>query len=144
MSIRDILEKIKRGVISDRFFWVSLILLVGATSFSLGRLSTQTGTAKGKVPISIQKVPMQASIELASSSMNMRVEATTTAPHTTSVPKAKATETGAYVASKGGKKYHLPWCSGAKRISDENKVWFKDKASAEAAGYTPASNCPGI
>jgi hypothetical protein len=51
---------------------------------------------------------------------------------------------GGYVASKSGTKYHLPWCSGAKRIKEENKVWFKTQAEAEDAGYTPAANCKGI
>jgi methylphosphotriester-DNA--protein-cysteine methyltransferase len=49
-----------------------------------------------------------------------------------------------YVASKKGKKYHLPTCVGAKTISEANKVWFVTKADAEKAGYTPAGNCKGI
>ena len=52
--------------------------------------------------------------------------------------------TGTYVASKTGTKYHLPGCSGAKRIKEENKVWFETKEQAAAAGYEPAANCPGI
>ncbi len=51
---------------------------------------------------------------------------------------------GGYVASKNGTKYHFPWCGSAKQIKEENKIWFKTKAEAEAAGYTPASNCKGI
>jgi methylphosphotriester-DNA--protein-cysteine methyltransferase len=51
---------------------------------------------------------------------------------------------GSYVASKNGTKYHYPWCSGAKRIKDENKVWFDTVEQARAAGYTPAANCPGL
>lgn len=49
-----------------------------------------------------------------------------------------------YVGSKNGTKYHLPWCSGAKSINEENKVWFATKEEAEAKGYTPAGNCKGI
>jgi len=51
---------------------------------------------------------------------------------------------GQYVASKTGKSYHLPWCSGAKLIKEENKIWFASKEEAEARGYAPAGNCPGI
>ncbi len=51
---------------------------------------------------------------------------------------------GGYVASKNGTKYHLPWCGSAKQIKEENKIWFATKADAERAGYTAASNCPGI
>lgn len=49
-----------------------------------------------------------------------------------------------YVASKSGTKYYLPTCSGVGRIKEENKVWFATVEDAVAAGYTPASNCPGL
>ncbi len=52
--------------------------------------------------------------------------------------------TGTLVGSKNGTKYHYPWCGGAKRIKEENKVWFASAAVARAAGYTPAANCPGL
>ncbi|TSC62722.1 MAG: hypothetical protein G01um101448_259 [Parcubacteria group bacterium Gr01-1014_48] len=51
---------------------------------------------------------------------------------------------GQYVASKKGTKYHFPWCGGAARISEENKIWFNSKEEAEKAGYTPAGNCKGL
>lgn len=51
---------------------------------------------------------------------------------------------GLYVASKNGTKYHLPTCPGAKRIKEENKIWFDSKTEAEQAGYEPAKNCKGI
>jgi len=51
---------------------------------------------------------------------------------------------GEYLASKTGTKYYLPWCGSAKRIKEENKVWFSSKAEAEAAGYEPAKNCKGL
>ncbi len=56
---------------------------------------------------------------------------------------AKAT-TGTYMASKNGTKYYLPTCSSSNRIKPENRVWFATKAEAEAAGYAPAANCPGL
>jgi len=51
---------------------------------------------------------------------------------------------GKYVGSVNSDKYHAPWCSGAKRINEENQIWFATKAEAEQAGYIPASNCKGI
>ena len=36
------------------------------------------------------------------------------------------------VVSKNSDKYHFTWCSGAKRIKEENKIWF---ATREAAAY---------
>lgn len=66
------------------------------------------------------------------------------APVQKTAPAPAVAEEAAYVASKNGTKYHLPWCSGALRIKEENKVWFASKAEAEAAGYEPAANCKGI
>lgn len=51
---------------------------------------------------------------------------------------------GQYVASQKGKKYHWPWCPGGKSIKEENKIWFNSREDAERAGYTPAANCPGL
>jgi hypothetical protein len=48
---------------------------------------------------------------------------------------------GQVVASKGGTKYYFPSCTGANAISEDNKVWFISASAAEAAGYTPATNC---
>ncbi len=49
-----------------------------------------------------------------------------------------------YVASRTGKKYYLATCGSAKRIAEANRVYFATKADAEAAGLTPAANCPGL
>lgn len=51
---------------------------------------------------------------------------------------------GAVVASKTGKKYHLPDCPGAKTISEKNKITFESVKAAEAAGYAPASTCKAL
>jgi hypothetical protein len=48
------------------------------------------------------------------------------------------------VASKNGTKYHYPWCTGAKQISEKNLIKFSSIAEARAKGYTPASNCKGL
>lgn len=63
-------------------------------------------------------------------------------PGTTSteVPSSE----GRVVVSRNGTKYYLPQCSGAARISDVNKVWFESADAARKAGYSPATNCPGI
>lgn len=49
-----------------------------------------------------------------------------------------------YMASKNGTKYYLPTCGTAKRIKEENRIWFATKEEAEAAGFGPAANCPGL
>lgn len=59
----------------------------------------------------------------------------------TAIPVATS---GAYLASKNGTKYYLSTCGSAKRIKPENIIWFQTKQEAEAAGYGPAANCPGL
>ncbi len=51
---------------------------------------------------------------------------------------------GTYVESKNSTEYHFPWCSGTKRIKEENKIWFQTKEEAVAKGYKPAVNCEGL
>lgn len=51
---------------------------------------------------------------------------------------------GKYVASKSGAAYHYPWCPGALKIKEENKIFFNTKEEAEKRGYKPAGNCPGL
>lgn len=48
------------------------------------------------------------------------------------------------VGSKNSNLYHYIWCSGAKRIKQENKIFFSSKEEAEKAGYKPAGNCEGL
>jgi len=117
-SINELKNKIKRVVeLVERqdIFIVLLLIIVSTTSFGLGRLSA----------IDESKTPLKINFE-ASQQANI------------------ANIVGKYVASKNGTKYHLPWCSGAQRISEKNKIWFKTKEEAENKGYTPASNCKGI
>ncbi len=37
--------------------------------------------------------------------------------------------------------YHFIWCPGAKKIKEENKIWFDNEQSAIQTGYKLASNC---
>ena len=49
-----------------------------------------------------------------------------------------------FVASKKGSVYHLPWCPGAIKLLEKNKIFFKTKKGAEKEGYSPAKNCEGL
>ena len=60
------------------------------------------------------------------------------------VPLSVAAGEGHLVASKNGTKYYLPTCTGAQHITSENQIWFATAAAAQAAGYTPATHCPGL
>ena len=45
------------------------------------------------------------------------------------------------VASENSDKYHFLWCSGVKRIKEENKIYFSTDQEAQSKGYTLAGNC---
>jgi hypothetical protein len=47
----------------------------------------------------------------------------------------------AYVASKGGEKYHNADCGTAKNIKAENKVCYQFPEQAKAAGYNACGIC---
>ena len=51
---------------------------------------------------------------------------------------------GEVVAAKSGHTYYFQSCGTVKRIKEENKIYFKTRAEAERAGYTPAKNCKGM
>ncbi len=117
ISIRYLNSKIK--LINDflnkkDIFLILLLILTSIASFGLGRLSK---IEENKTPIQIEFTPQ-----------------------TLNDNQIK----GEYVASKNGSKYYLPWCSGVKKISENNKVWFNSKKEAKNKGYTPATNCKGI
>ncbi len=123
MNLADKFQKIKPY--ERDLVLVLIILLVGLISFGLGRLSA---LSEKKTPITVEN--LSGSLAVASEP----------------IPSQSA-ETGSkklYVASKNGTKYHYPWCSGAQNIKEENKLWFSTKDEAEAAGYSPASNCKGL
>ena len=126
--LSDYLQKVKSWI-SDRrldLFVAVIIFLAGMGGFGLGRLSVLW---QDKAPLQIIDVSQvrQGSRPAASSA------------------SARADEAeGKFVASKSGKYYHYPWCSGAQKISDSNKIWFATRQEAAAHGYKPAGNCPGL
>ncbi|MBI2108586.1 MAG: hypothetical protein HYT93_00190 [Parcubacteria group bacterium] len=122
-SILKIILKGKRMAKNREFLIALLILLVGFGSFGLGRLSA---LENNKTPVFIEYEEKE----------NGRLEAAAGLSDTVGDKK--------FVASKNGTKYHHPWCAGAQRISEENKIWFASKEDAEKAGYTPAANCKGL
>lgn len=59
----------------------------------------------------------------------------------TFAPSAPVQAQGAYEASSRSDKFHLPHCSSAARISEDNRVWFETRDEAIAAGYSPCGKC---
>ncbi|MEX0652259.1 MAG: hypothetical protein WD509_02805 [Candidatus Paceibacterota bacterium] len=123
-SIREIAQKIKYFLAfpPTDLLIVAIIILVGVSSFGLGRLSV----------MHIEKYPVTVKT------------AQENAPSATSAPKQAESTAGEVVGSKNGTKYHFPWCSGAKRIAVENLVTFPSIEDAQKTGYTPAGNCKGL
>lgn len=122
--LQEIREKIKVLVNDPQAFSAILLVLVALTSFGLGRQS-------------VREVVPDAVAGGVESGEEVR-------PISVTSPSEDSNATTFYVASRNGEVYHLPHCSGAKRISEANKITFKTKAEAEAAGYRPAVNCKGI
>lgn len=100
----------------------AVIILTALASFGLGRLSA---LGKNKFPVRIETKNQSAA---ALSSQN---------------PKTESAQ-NLFVASRNGQVYHFPWCAGAQRIKEENKIYFSSKEEAQKAGLRPAANCEGL
>lgn len=126
--IADYYFKVKSWIEENKAdLYVALVIfLVGLASFGLGRLSALWPVKK---PIVIEEAGVSENAEVQSS---------------VDEKDKNFNSKGKYVASKNGTAYHLPWCPGALRIKEENRLWFKSREEAEKAGYHPAANCKGL
>lgn len=146
MSISEARQKIKSFVtlIEKREVYGSLLIIfVGLSSFALGRLSTEE---YAKTPVTIENIAGLYGQTIPTVG-NREVTPSITPKANIAPIKAQTSvtaSTGNYVASKSGKRFYLPTCSGVKRINEANKVWFMTKEDAIAAGFTPANNCDGL
>ena len=133
MNLSEKLKRVKDKIkpFEDDIILAAVVVFVALIAFGLGRLSA---VLEKKTSI---KVEAQASLF---ASQNSQLNNTENEQGIASTPDVD----GLLVASQTGAKYHFPWCSGALRIKEENKVWFKSREEAEKAGYTPASNCKGL
>ena len=118
----------------SHFLTVLIVILVGTGSYGLGKLS---GIQGRKAPLKIES-----EFEIFKNANTASSYTAKESANQSSV--GQALSDGEVVASKNGTKYHFPWCSGAKQITEANKVIFKSISEAKAAGYSPASNCKGL
>lgn len=154
MSIKDYREKInpqwqsiKERLVGEgmgeRYFTGAIIILVGASSFGLGRLSAMD---EQREPIMIEESASQ--IENTETSPPNPISSNSQSASVIESIKTKApTKTdagGKFVASRNGTKYYFPWCGGVSKIAEANKIWFNSEADAKAKGYGPAANCKGL
>lgn len=128
--VSEFLQKVKslyKEKQSDLYV-AALIFLVGMASFGLGRLSV----------LWPQKEPIRIEEPQNLSNTSAPVRSFANSSELAVKPKGK------YVASKFGTSYHYPWCQGALKIKEGNKLWFETKEEVEQAGYKPAGNCEGL
>ena len=95
---------------------VATILLCAVASFALGRFSALEDARPPVSLFEVQRVGEPQELSLG----------------------------GLIVASRTGSVYYFPWCSGATRIAEQNRLWFASEASALRAGYTPSKSCKGL
>lgn len=133
--LNDYLQKVKQWCIDNKsdLYVAAIIFLTALTSFGLGRLSVLWPE---KEPITIKNYELG----IKNNGTAVKMASTTSSNSLFIIPNSS----GKYVASKSGSAYHFPWCSGALRIKEENKIWFETKEEAEKAGYKPAGNCEGL
>lgn len=117
-----------------RQFSVALIVvLTGTLSFGLGRLTVVRDTP----PVRIEYDPsIISNMSSTSGKKSEKLNNTNTASVIQGISKDEQV-----TASIKGTKYHFSHCSGAKQISEANKIVFESATLAEAAGYTLAANC---
>ncbi len=140
----DKLDQVKKFIKSNESeFALSIgVILISLISFAAGRL---TAPGADKQPITIERLAPTSVKDKVGGPLNASLNsAFQNITDDNKLQELQDRSGGLYVASKNSDKYHLPDCSGAKRIAEHNKIWFNSKEEAEGLGYQPAGNCPGL
>ncbi len=114
---------------------VIIVILVGISSFYLGRLSKEDSQNGLKIEYTGQEAAALGSIKTnevntGQISLNPSIQ-----------DKMTNNTEGSYFASKKGKKYYSIGCSAGKNIKQENRIYFKTPIEAEKAGYSVSTSC---
>lgn len=129
------MQKIKLFIESDRgkdILTVAIVILVGISSFYLGRLSKEDSTNGLKIEYGGQEASVIGSKEVKNSPISLNPSIS---------ERINNNSQGSYFASNRGKKYYPNGCSAGKSIKQENRIYFNTVDEAEKAGYTLASSC---
>lgn len=134
-TIRRILTLIGEWIKRHReHLWTAAILIVTAwAAYNLGLIRGHAGTA-----------PLQdAALFRAREGIVSQASPTASATKQgSSAPVVDHSDIRVLVSKTStSKKYHHPWCPGAKQIKAANQVWFPSAVDAQAVGYTLAGNC---
>lgn len=114
----------------DKVVLIIGIILIALISFGAGRLMV---VRQPKEPIKIEDYG------LASLKESMESQTNGSTPLTINSGEEESIKERMFVGSINSNKYHLPDSSWAKRIKEENRIWFESVEDAEAKGYIPAS-----
>jgi len=109
-------------------------ILVAGIAFGAGRL---TAPEIVRNPIIIDESNASSSVNLLGSVS--QTLATPTGESAMAPQGSQVSARGLFVASRGGTKYHWPWCSYGEKIKEANKIWFNSEKEAKAAGYSPCA-----
>ena len=149
-------EELGKSRYIKALFWPLFVLLATTAAFGVGKI---VHIEQSREPVSIE-YPKNYAEQMASSTSTHPPRKLGTSPlqEQETPPPLKGgvaegrggngttaeIKTGKYVAARGGMVYYLPSCSGAKRISEKNKIWLNSKEEAARFGYKPGKNCKGI
>lgn len=139
------MQKIKQFIESDRgkdIFVVIIVLLVGLSSFGLGRLSKDTTNQGIQVEYLNLNDSNQGNVLSAfTEESNTNSINSGTQVNSNKLPSVSNSVGKSFFASNRGQKYYSIGCSAGKTIKQENRVYFATKAEAEKAGYELSSSC---
>lgn len=124
-SLEHFLEKCKEY---EGILLTLVVILVGLSSFGLGRLSATAPTTRRPV------VVLEADANKNTNTLNVKYSQNTTGD------TQAGQEPERFFASKNGKYYYSTTCAAGNRIKESNRVYFDFAASAHEAGYE-ASTC---
>jgi|SRR3989344_6294110 len=145
-SFKDKLVSRLGRFLNSQYWIVVIIILVGCTSFLLGRIS-KMGEAREPVRVVSDNLQVATNNPLNPPYPKGEIGKNTSVSEigqTASVGASSVESNVKVVGSKNGTKYHLESCPGAKQISEKNKIVFESIEEARSRGYTPASNCKGL
>lgn len=128
------MEKIKGFMQSEKgkdIMIVIIVILVGLSSFELGRLSKETNQSGIKILNTDEKGYSDQNLnQIENQSANVF-----------SATNSTISNSKTFFASSRGSKYYSLGCSGGKTIKQENRIYFATKEEAERAGYELSSTC---
>lgn len=147
----NVRNRLPKGENVSHYYTAAVIILVGLSSFGLGRLSILDESREPMIiepGIELAAAPAAGAAALPttkqSNSVISAVKDQLSNVNGSAKGAAPLAEGGKLVASRNGTKYYFPWCGSAAKIAEANKIWFNSVEEAKKAGYTPASNCKGL